>query len=85
MMIGERWGPVLALGTVVTLVLTAVARKDLLLLGVGSIGTLIVLPITVQTYFQGVLPAAISLVVAGLALVAVGVYTARRRTAAAAP
>jgi hypothetical protein len=81
MMIGDEaeWGPLFALATVVALVVTAVARRDLGVLGVGSVGTLIALPFAVEEYFPGELQAALSLVVAGLALVATGVYVARRR------
>jgi hypothetical protein len=80
MMIGEEnWGPLFALGTVILLVVTAVVRRELGVLGVGSVGTLIALPFAVEEYFPGVLQAALSLVVAGLALVATGVYVARRR------
>lgn len=85
MMFGEQeWGPVFALATVVALVATAVARRDLPVLGVGSVGTLIALPLTVEEYFPGMLPAALSLVVGGLALVVIAVLTARRRTTPAA-
>jgi hypothetical protein len=80
MMIGEEnWGPLFALGTVIALVITAVMRRELGVLGVGSVGTLIALPFAVEEYFPGELQAALSLVVAGLALVATGVYVARRR------
>jgi len=80
-MLGDSWGPLLALGTVVALVVAGVLRRELGVLGVASIGTLIVLPITTDHYFPGALPAALALVLGGLALVAVAVYTARRRPA----
>jgi hypothetical protein len=80
MMLGEQdWGPLFALGTVVALVAVAVFRRDLPVLGVGSVGTLISLPVAVEEYFPGMLPAALSLVGGGLALVALAVATARRR------
>jgi hypothetical protein len=80
MMLGEQdWGPVFALGTVVALVAVAVLRRDLPVLGVGSVGTLIALPVAVAEYFPGMLPAALSLVAGGLALVATAVFTSRRR------
>lgn len=79
MMLQEEWGALFALGTVVALVAVAVVRRELPVLGVGSVGTLIVLPFTVDEYFPGVLPAALSLVVGGLALVAIALITARRR------
>jgi hypothetical protein len=40
----EGWGVVLALRTVSTLITLALTFRDLFLLGVGSIGTLIILP-----------------------------------------
>jgi LPXTG-motif cell wall-anchored protein len=43
------------------------------------VGTLIVLPIVVDRYFPGVLPAALSLVGVGLLLVVTAVFVARRR------
>jgi hypothetical protein len=79
--VGEGWGTALALVTVAALVLAAVALRDLALLGVGSVGTLIVLPIVVDRYFPGVLPAALSLVGVGLLLVVTAVFVSRRRRA----
>jgi hypothetical protein len=78
-MISEDWGYAFALGTVIALVAVAVIRRELGVLGVGSVGTLIALPIAVDHYFPGVLPAALALVVGGLALVTIAVFTARRR------
>jgi hypothetical protein len=78
-MISQSWGPVLGLATVVALVVAAVLRRELGVLGVASVGTLIVLPISVNRYFPGALSAALALVVGGLVLVAVAVYAARRR------
>jgi hypothetical protein len=78
-MLGERWGPLIALGTTVTLVVTAVARRQLTVLALASAGTLVALPLAVEQYLPGGMPAAVSLVVAGLVLLAVGVATARRR------
>jgi hypothetical protein len=78
-MINENWGPVLALATVVAMVIAAVLRRELAVLGVASVGTLIVLPISVDRYFPGALSAALALVLGGLVLVLVAVYAARRR------
>jgi hypothetical protein len=75
----ENWGLLLALGTAVALVAVAVLRRDLPVLGVGSVATLIALPFAVEEYVPGVLPAALSLVVGGLALVVIAILTARRR------
>ena len=54
-------------------------ERDLPVLGVGSVATLIALPFAVEEYVPGVLPAALSLVVGGLALVVIAILTARRR------
>lgn len=75
----EAWGTAVSLATVVTLVVVAVAIRDLVLLAVASVGALAVLPSIVVEYFPGVLSAALTLVVVGLLLVAAAVYTARRR------
>jgi hypothetical protein len=80
LLMGEDWGTLFALGTAVALVAIAVLRRELAVLGVGSVGTLIALPIAVDEYFPGVLPAALSLVAGGLALVAIAILTARRRS-----
>jgi Predicted membrane protein (DUF2157) len=79
MMVYQEWGSAFALGTAIALVAVAVVRRQLGVLGVGSVATLISLPFTVGQYFPGVLPAALALVVGGLALVGVAVFTARRR------
>jgi hypothetical protein len=79
LMLVERWGSLFALGTAVVLVAVAVLRRELAVLGVGSVATLITLPIAVNEYFPGTLPAALSLVAGGLALVAIALLTARRR------
>jgi hypothetical protein len=61
------------------MVIAAVLRRELGVLGVASVGTLIVLPISVDRYFPGALSAALALVLGGLVLVIVAVYAARRR------
>jgi hypothetical protein len=76
---GENWSTILALATVAGLVLAAVVKRDLVVLGVASVGTLIVLPMAVDRYFPGVLPAALSLIGVGLLLVLLAVFVARRR------
>jgi hypothetical protein len=80
----RSWGPLLALVAVVGLIAIAVIIRDLALLGVASVGTLVVLPIVVTRYFPGVLSAALTLVLVGLLLVGIAVYTTRRRHAAQA-
>lgn len=79
LMLAEDWGSLFALGSAVALVAVAVLRRELAVLGVGSVATLITLPIAVDEYFPGVLPAALSLMGGGLALVAIALLTARRR------
>jgi hypothetical protein len=72
-------GPLIALGTAVALVVAAVARRELALLAVSSVSTLVVLPFAVDRYLPGgTLSTALVLVLAGLALVATGVHTSRR-------
>lgn len=78
----ETANTVMSLVTVAAAVALAVALRDLILLGVASIGTLIALPNVVVRYFPGVLSAALALMVAGVVLVAVAVLTARRRRTA---
>jgi hypothetical protein len=76
----DEWGPLFGLATVIALVVVAVARRELAVLAVGSVGTLIMLPFAVDQYLPGgVFSTALALILAGLALVATGVYTARRR------
>jgi len=83
---GQEWAAVLALVTVVGLVAVAVALRDLPLLGLASFGTLLTLPMVVETFFPGDLAAAIALFAVGVVLVVTAVLTARRsRTAAPAP
>ena len=78
-LMGERWGAVLGLLTVVALVGVAVATRNLPLLGIASLGTLVVLPSAVTTFFPGALSAAIALLVVGILLVGAAIFTARRR------
>jgi hypothetical protein len=80
LMLGYYWGPLFAVATMVALTVIAVALRELAVLSVSSIGTLIALPFAVHEYLPGgALSTALALVAAGLALVATGVYTARRR------
>ncbi len=75
----KDWGTVLAMLTVIVLVLIAVAIRDLVLLAVAAVGTLIVLPAAISRYLPGVLSVAIVLLAVGALLVAAAVVTARRR------
>lgn len=78
------WATFLGLGTVVLLVVLAVALRDFGLLIVGAVGTLQVLPVLVSTLFPGTLNAALALLVVGALLVLAAIYIARRRGALAA-
>lgn len=78
-LMGERWGTVVGLATVVALVGVAVAMRNLPLLGIASLGTLVVLPAAVTTFFPGMLSAAIALLFVGVLLVGAAILTARRR------
>jgi hypothetical protein len=75
----EPWGTWIALATVAGLVGYAVLVRNLVLLAVASLGTLVVLPALVMRYFPGMLSAALTLMVVGLLLVVTAVLTARRR------
>lgn len=69
----------LALLTAVAVVATAVLLRDLLLLAVGAIGTLLVLPSAVIELFPGDLAAPIVMLAIGALLVGAGLFVARRQ------
>ena len=70
-------GTVLALATAGGLVLLALRLRDVLLLGVGAAGVLLVLPMAVRDWFGGSLAAALVLIVSGTGLIGAGVWIAR--------
>lgn len=72
-------GIALALGTAAAVVATAVVFRDLPLLAVGALGTLLVLPSSVVELFPDDLAAPIALLVVGGLLVGAGLFIARRR------
>lgn len=72
-------GIVLALATSVAVVATSVLFRDLLLLAVGALGTLLVHPSSVIELFPGDLAAPIVMLVVGALLVGAGLFIARRR------
>lgn len=74
-----EWGIALASATTVLLVTAAVLVRDLWLLGVGAVGVLITVPMIFGRYFEGELAAPLSLLGAGVLLIGLGVFTARRR------
>jgi hypothetical protein len=78
-MIPTYAGIVLALVTAAAVVVTAVVFRDLMLLAVGALGTLLVLPSSVIELFPGDLAAPIALLLVGALLVGAGLFIARRR------
>jgi hypothetical protein len=76
----EGWGVALALATLAALVLLAVRSRDLPLLGIASLGTLLVLPETMSRYFPGALGPALALLGVGVLLVVTAVLITRRGT-----
>ena len=79
----EGWSVVLALVTVSLLIGLALIMGDLFLLGVGSIGTLMVLPPILGRYFPASMASALVLLGLGVLLVVAAVVTTRRRGEAA--
>ena len=79
----EGWSVVLALATVSLLIGLALIMRDLFLLSVGSIGTLMVLPPILGRYFPGSMASALVLLGLGVLLVVAAVVTTRRRSEAA--
>jgi hypothetical protein len=78
-LVDEPWGPVVSLVALVALVGLAVAVRDLVVLAVVSVGTMVVLPRVVLREMHGELAPGLTLVAVGLLLVAIAVFTARRR------
>jgi hypothetical protein len=72
------WGSGLALGTVAALVLGGVLLRDLVLLGIGSLGTLMIVPAVMERFFADTLAAPLALLAAGALLVAAALSTAHR-------
>lgn len=76
---GTDIGTALTLVTVLAVLGAAVALRDLLLLGVAMVGLLINVPAAMTRWFPDSLAAVYGLLAAGLALVLVAVWVARRR------
>ena len=70
-------GMVLTLATVVAVVASAVLTRDLLLLGVGAVGTLVNVPAAATRWTSGSLGAALALLGVGGVLVALAVWMTR--------
>lgn len=64
---------------VILVVAAAIALSDLALLGVGAVGTLVVLPMVVDHYVSSPLVTALVLLIAGAAMIGLAVMVARRR------
>ncbi|SHL32062.1 Predicted membrane protein [Pseudonocardia thermophila] len=73
------WGATLAIASAALLVVGGVLERDLVLLGVGAVATLIVVPRVVADWFPDALAVAFVLLVLGIALVGAGLFVARRR------
>ncbi|GAA3336526.1 hypothetical protein GCM10020358_09030 [Amorphoplanes nipponensis] len=85
---GEGWGVAPAVATPALLIAAAVLMRDVVVLAIAAVGTVLVVPGIVTRYFPGAIGAALALLAAGLLLVVVAVLTARRPRpprAAAAP
>jgi len=82
-LVSEGLGVALALATVGALIGLALTFRDLLLLGIGAVGTLMVLPPIMGRYFPGALAPALVLLAVGVLLVVAAVLTTRRRGDAA--
>jgi hypothetical protein len=78
-LVDEAYGPAVSVVALVALVAVAVAIRDLVVLAVASVGTMIVLPRVVLREVSGQLAPGLTLVGVGLLLVAIAVLTARRR------
>lgn len=80
-------GNALAMTTAVALVVAAIVVRNLALLAIAAVGTLVSTTVAISDWFPGALTAPLSLLVVGGALVVVAVMVARRRRgpAAAAP
>ena len=77
---GSDAGTVLTLATVATVVAAATAFRDLLLLGVGTVGLLLNLPMAMTRWFPDSPAVPYALLVVGGLLVVAAVSVARRRT-----
>lgn len=72
-------GIVLAMATAAAVVFAAVLFRDLVLLAVGTVGSLVILPAPITRWFPDSLAAPFALLVVGALLVGAAVWIARRR------
>ncbi len=75
----EAWGTGVALGTAAALVAAGVWQRDLLLLAVAAVATLVAVPATLDRFFPDTLTAPLTLLATGALLIVGALYTARRR------
>jgi hypothetical protein len=78
-------GTVLAIATSALLVIGGVAARDLVLLGVGAVATLVLVPTVVGRWFPGTLVGPVALLVVGALLVVAALLVARHRRAGPRP
>jgi hypothetical protein len=74
-------GQVLALLTVAGLLTAGVAARQVLLIGIGAAGTLIVIPEVASRYLPGSLAAPLAVAIVGLVLLGIAMWLARHRRA----
>lgn len=74
------WGSVLALGSVAALVLAGVLLSDLVIVGIGSVATLLTVPAVMQRFFADALAPPLALLAAGALLIAAALITVRQRS-----
>ncbi len=72
------WGTGVTLGTAAALVAAGVWQRDLLLLAIAAVATLLAVPATLDRFFPDTLTAPLALLATGALLIAGALYTARR-------
>jgi hypothetical protein len=72
-------GPLLALATVAVLFACGVLMRQVLLIGIGAVGTLYVVPNVASRYLPGSVAAPLAVAVVGLVLLGVALWLARQR------
>lgn len=77
----SNWGAAIAVASAALFVAAGVLERDLVLLGVGAVATLVAVPRVVAERFPEAVVVALVLVVLGIALVGTGLFVARRRRA----
>ncbi len=77
--VSTDWGSWLAIASAVALVAAGVVLRDLVLLGVGSVATLVTVPVVLSRWFPDTLTAPLALLAVGALLVVGALQTARRR------